>query len=135
MQSDTRNRNARRALDHRTKEENGPISKHLMKSPKFGTLLLSFLTVSTLVSHGQSNHTALLRAAATHIAVPKPVVTPVTTNTPQGRAVVDVNLPKELSRYHVLEQHDQITRPSTNFSATSAQKGRASLAAGTTLMF
>jgi hypothetical protein len=46
-----------------------------------------------------------------------------------------VQLPKELSHYSVLEQHGQITRTATNFSATSAQKGRASLAAGTTLMF
>jgi hypothetical protein len=111
------------------------MSKRLMKSANLGTLFLFLITVSTLLSHAQSNRTALLRAAAAHVVVPKPVVTPVNTNSPQGRAVVDVHLPKELSRYHVVEQQGQITRPATNFTATSAEKVRASLPAGTTLMF
>jgi hypothetical protein len=106
-----------------------------MKSLKSGTVLLFFVTVSALLLHAQSNRTAVFRAAAAHIVVPKPVVAKVSTNAQPGRAVVDVQLPKDLSRYHVLEQHGQSTHPTTNFSAMSAQKGRASLAAGTTLMF
>jgi len=111
-----------------------------MQRRKTETFVILFIAMwaslsGRLLSEAQTNHSALLRAAAAHIVVPKPVVARVSTNAAAGRAVVDVQLPKDLSRYHVVERHGQITRPTTNFSATSAQRGRASLDAGTTLMF
>jgi hypothetical protein len=106
-----------------------------MKSQRTETLLIFLITICPALCRAQSNHMALFRAAAARVVVPKPIVAGVSTNTLAGHAVVDVHLPEELSRYHVLEQHGQITHPATNFAATSAEKVRASIPAGSTLMF
>ena len=90
---------------------------------------------AALSSRAQSNHAALFRSAATRVALAKPVVTGVITNAGPNQATIEVNLPKDLSRYHVVEQHALASRAATNFTATSANQVRASIAAETTLMF
>src|ERR1700716_1247843 len=111
-----------------------------MKSHKTEAMRILFVTISLALfspssSPAQTNRAALLRSAAIHSIVTRPVVTGVITNAGPSRATMEVKLPKDLSRYHVLEQHAQGTRAATNLVATSTNKVRASLLAGTTLMF
>lgn len=86
--------------------------------------------------HAQTtNRAALIRAATSRmVGATAPTVTrPLTNN---GRdASVEVKLPQDLRRYHVLEQRSQTTRVATNLTAISTNKIRATLAPGGTLMF
>jgi len=89
-----------------------------------------------LPSHAQTTNRALsIRAAATRVAVPPPVLTRPAATVGGSGSAVEIKLPKNLSRYHVLEQRAQTTRPATNLTATSANQVRTALTPGSTLLF
>jgi hypothetical protein len=86
-------------------------------------------------SHAQAtNRAASIRAAATRVTVP-PVVTRSVPNAGGGGPTVEVKLPRDLSRYHVLEQRAQTTRTATNLTATSTNQVLTALTPGSTLLF
>jgi|GEM_PF-2481688 len=81
------------------------------------------------------NRSAVVREAATRMVVTSPSVIKALTNTTGRAARVEVKLPRDLDRYHVLEQRAQSTRVATNLVSSSSNRFDAALAPGTTLMF
>jgi hypothetical protein len=99
-------------------------------------LLAALVWLAPFSSQAQpTNRAALIRAAATRVVVPPPVVTRPVPNAGGGGPTVEVKLPKNLSRYHVLEQRAQTTRLATNLTATSTNQVLTALAPGSTLLF
>jgi hypothetical protein len=83
-----------------------------------------------------TNRVALLRAATSRmVGVGAPTVTKPVTTPAGGAPSVEVKLPQELRRYHVLEQRAETTHAATNLAALSANQVRAVLPPGSTLMF
>jgi hypothetical protein len=82
-----------------------------------------------------TNRAALMRAATSRVMVAAPTVTRTLTNTANRAASVEVKLPQDFRRYHVLEQRAQTTRAATNLTAISTNHLRANLTPGSTLMF
>lgn len=87
-------------------------------------------------THAQmTNRAALTRAVAIRAAVPPPVVTRPLTNAGSGGAGVEVKLPRDLSRYHVLEQRARTLRTATNLTSSSSNQVVTAVAPGSTLLF
>ncbi len=104
-----------------------PHVRHLL-------VITGFVLLTAFPSRAQTNRTNALRATATRLMTPSVVARPVT-NSATGRATFDVKLPKDFSRYNVVEQQPRATRVATNLTATATDAIRTSLAAGSTLVF
>jgi hypothetical protein len=83
-----------------------------------------------------TNRAVLMKAATVRMTgAAAPVLIRPLTNTPGRAASVEVKLPQDLRRYHVVEQRAQTTRLATNLTTLSTNQVRATLAAGSTLLF
>ena len=82
-----------------------------------------------------TNRSALTRAAATRVVVAAPVLTRAPVVAAGRPAKVEVKLPQDLSRYHVLEQRAQVTHVATNLAVAATDQFHSDLAPGSTLMF
>lgn len=99
-------------------------------------LVATLIWLAPCSIHAQlTNRAALIRAATARVVVPPPVLTRPVPNAGGGGPTVEVKLPRELSRYHVLEQRAQTTRTATNLTATSTNQVRTAVAPGSTLLF
>jgi len=82
-----------------------------------------------------TNRSVLMREAATHMVLASPNITRMPVNSAGRAAIVEVKLPQDLTRYHILEQRAQTTHVATNFTAASQNQFRAALSPGSTLIF
>lgn len=100
-------------------------------------LIAAFVWLAPFSLHAQTtNRAARIRAATSRmVGAAAPTVTRPLTNTAGRAASLEVKLPLDLRRYHVLEQRAQTTHAATNLTAISTDQVRATLASGSTLMF
>ncbi len=110
-----------------------------MNLPKIEVLCLfaAFVWLAPFSLRAQTtNRAALMRAAASRMvwAAP-PTVTRSLTNSAGRAASVEVKLPQDLRRYHVVEQRGQTAHLATNLTVIATNHFRATLAPDSTLMF
>src|SRR6266496_1286010 len=105
----------------------------MIRQPKMKALcwLAAFVWLAPFSPHAQTtettNRAARIRAATSRmVGASAPTVTRPLTNTAGRAASVEVKLPQDLRRYHVLEQRPQTTHVATNLTAISTNQVRAS---------
>jgi hypothetical protein len=98
---------------------------------------VAILSLSIAATPAQTTNRAnlLLRSAAIRSTVPLSVVTKPINGAATGPSSVTIKLPKDVSRYHVLEQQSKVNRTATNLDIVSHNEVRASVAPGSTLVF
>lgn len=100
-------------------------------------LVATLLWLTSLSLPAQAtNRASQIWSAASHLLdSASPTVTKAITNTAARAASVEVKLPKNLQDYHVVEQVSATAKTATNLTSLATNQVRATLAAGSTLLF
>src|SRR5713101_7360359 len=111
----------------------------MMTLPKIEALCLfaAFVWLAPFSLRAQTtNRAALMREATSRMVWAAPPTATRSLTNPAGRAAsVEVKLPQDLRRYHIVEQRGQTTHVATNLTVIATNHFRATLAPESTLMF